>query len=100
MSGDTFTKDLFEWLEAQAADQRLQSSAIRIAFFIATLDRGKCGGAGPSISSIAAAASVSQRTVGRAISALCRAGYLDKCRAGFGRPNSYCLSFPRERLHG
>lgn len=99
MSG-TLTEDKLVWIERIAFDTSVHSTAVRVAAVIAMYGKGCFSDFGPSISTIASAASVSDRTVGRAISALCRAGYLDKCRAGFALPNAYCLSFPKERLNG
>lgn len=92
MSGDTFTRDRFSWLEALAADWRLHSSAIRVAIVISShLNRGS-GEAWPSIKTIGESSSMPERTVKRAITALCQAGYLEKRRGGFGKSNRYAMS--------
>lgn len=92
MSGDTFTRDRFTWLEALTADARLHSSAIRVAIVISShLNRGS-GEAWPSIKTIAEKSATPERTVERAVSELCKAGYLEKRRGGFGKSNRYVMS--------
>lgn len=89
---DTFTKHRFEWLDAIASDSRLHSTAIRVAVVIATHLNRQSGKAFPSIKTISAKSATPERTVKHQISALCRAGYLEKRRGGFSKSNIYVMA--------
>lgn len=91
MSGDTYTANKLNWLEALAMDSRLHSTAVRVAVVIAKRLNRQTGEAFPSIKTIAAESATPERSVERAVSDLCKTGYLERRRGGFSKPNYYSI---------
>lgn len=91
MSGDTFTANKLKWLEAIAMDSRLHSTAVRVAVVIAKRLNRQTGEAFPSIKTIGTESATPERSVERAVSDLCKAGYLERRRGGFSKANHYLI---------
>lgn len=89
---DAHTSRRFDWLKAIAADGRLHSSAVRVAIVIADHINRQSGEAFPSIKTIATKSATPERTVERAVADLCKAGFLEKRRGGFGKSNRYSIA--------
>ncbi len=77
MADDNFTRDMFRWLAQVVADKRLRSAAsIKVAFAIGQHVNRKTGEAWPSRAVLAAAVSLSVRSVQTGLNELVNAGHL------------------------
>lgn len=88
---DSSVVERLTWLSAISADSRLHSTAIRVAVVIASYLNRLTGEAFPSIRTIATKSATPARSVERAISELCKAGYLERRRSRFQGPNVYSI---------
>lgn len=94
MSGDTFTRDLFSWLNEVASDPTLPPSAFKIAYAIARHVNRQSGEAWPSHRLIASEIRMSCDTVKEMIGRLKQAGHLAvRVGHGPGNPSRYRLRY-------
>ena len=91
MTSASRTKELFQWLNAVAADPKVSAGAFRVAYKLSQHFNRVTGEAWPSLETLADAVGVNERTVRRCIDELCDAAHLEKKRGGDGRPNRYWM---------